>query len=186
MNWWRQDGVRVATAYVIDKDGTIYETFDPKGWSFHLGLKGTNGAIDKKSIGIEIVNEGFLTKKNNEFFWYDGKAKYRGPVFELSTEWREQKYFAAYTEAQVHSAAIVTKILCYNLEIPFNFIGHLNYDKNLATSFTGILTHCNVRSDKTDVSPAFPMKEFIEHTMYLENNPIIPRGLEEVGLNKEK
>ena len=186
LNWWRQDNVRVATAYVIDKDGTIYETFDPKGWSFHLGLKGTNGAIDKKSIGIEIVNEGWLNKKNNEFFWYDGKAKYRGPVFELDTEWRGQKYFAAYTEAQVKSAAIVTKILCYNLKIPFNFIGHLNYDKNLAENFTGILTHCNVRLDKTDISPAFPMKEFIENVTYLENNPILPRGLELVGLNDKE
>jgi len=181
MNWWKQDGVHVATAYVIDKDGTVYETFEPKYWSYHLGLRGTGGSIDKKSIGIEIVNEGWLTKRDNTFLWFNGKAVYRGPVHELGVEWRGQKYFAAYTEAQVRSAAIVTKILAYNMNIPFNFIGHLNYDKNLASSFTGILNHCNVRSDKTDISPAFPMNDFISNASYLENNPILPRGLDKIG-----
>jgi hypothetical protein len=28
----------VATAYVIDRDGTVFELFDPAAWAFHLGL----------------------------------------------------------------------------------------------------------------------------------------------------
>jgi len=181
MNWWRQDGIHVATAYIVDKDGTIYETFNPKYWSYHLGLKGTGGKIDKKSIGIEIVNEGWLTKKDSTFYWFDGAAIYRGPVHELENEWRDQIYFAAYTPEQIKSTAILTKILAYNMNIPFNFIGNLSYDRNLAYNFTGILSHCNVRKDKTDISPAFPMLEFIENVTYLENNPVLPKGLDKIG-----
>jgi len=181
MNWWRQDGIHVATAYIVDKDGTIYETFNPKYWSYHLGLKNTNGDIDKKSIGIEIVNEGWLTEKNGTFRWFDGKARFRGKVVETE-EWRGQKYFAAYTKEQIRSTAILVKMLAYNLDIPFNFIGNLNYDKNLAYNFTGTLAHCNVRKDKTDISPAFPMLEFVEKVTHLESNPVLPRGLDIVGV----
>jgi len=186
LNWWEQDGVHVATAYVIDKDGTIYEAYNPKYWSYHLGLRGTGGKIDKKSVGIEIVNEGWLTKKNNVYYWFDGVAIYRDEVFELDNEWRGQKYFAAYTEEQVRAAAILTKFLAYNLNIPFKFVGNLDYDKNLAYDFSGILSHCNVRTDKTDVSPAFPMEAFMRNVNILEENPVLPRGLEGLEDTHEK
>jgi N-acetyl-anhydromuramyl-L-alanine amidase AmpD len=182
INWWKQDGLHIATAYLIEKDGTIYENFDPKCWSFHLGLKNTNGRVDKKSIGIEIVNEGWLTKKGDDFFWFEGKSKYRGEVIELETPWRGQKYFAKYTEEQVKSAAIVCKFLLYNLSIPFNIIEHYNYDKTLINDYKGILSHCNVRSDKTDLSPAFPMEDFIKSVTYLEKNPVVPKGLDLIGV----
>ena len=41
---WRADKTKagkprhVATAYVIDRDGTVFELFDPAAWAFHLGL----------------------------------------------------------------------------------------------------------------------------------------------------
>lgn len=177
-NWWPQDGVHVATAYIIDKDGTIYEAFNPKYWSYHLGLKGTNGAIDKKSIGIEIVNEGWLTKKNSVYYWFNGAVIYKDEVIELDNKWRGQKYFAAYTPEQVKAAAILTKFLAYSLNIPFKHIGNLDYNENLAYNFSGILSHCNVRTDKTDVSPAFPMDTFMRNVNILEKNPVLPHGLE--------
>lgn len=58
IDYWRSDPGRIATACVVERDGNIFEVFDPKFWAFHLGLKGTNGAVDKRSIGIEIASEG--------------------------------------------------------------------------------------------------------------------------------
>ena len=44
VRWWHADMTatgkprHVATAYVIDKDGTVFELFDPAAWAFSLGL----------------------------------------------------------------------------------------------------------------------------------------------------
>lgn len=178
-NWWVQDGIHVATAYIVDKDGTIYENFNPHYWSYHLKV---GKHVEKKSIGIEIVNEGWLTKKYNTYYWFDGKAIYRGEVHQLETPWREQEYFAAYTEEQVKSTAILTKYLSYNFNIPFEFVENFDYDKDIKNNFKGILSHCNVRKDKTDISPAFPMKEYMEQVVYSETNQVLPRGLDKVGV----
>ncbi|HEY8097194.1 MAG TPA: N-acetylmuramoyl-L-alanine amidase, partial [Methylobacter sp.] len=46
---WLADPQHIATAYIIDTDGVIYEVFDPTQWAFHLGVKGSNGRFDKRS-----------------------------------------------------------------------------------------------------------------------------------------
>lgn len=181
-NWWKQDGLHIATAYLIERDGTIIENFDPKYWSFHLGLKGTKGKIDKKSIGIEIVNEGWLEKKGEEFFWFGGKAKYKGEVVKIDTPWRDQKYFAKYPDEQIHSVAVLVNLLLKNLKIEYNIINNLDYNKDLINSHVGVLSHCNVRSDKTDVSPAFPITTFKDMVLNLDSNLRYPEGLELVGV----
>ena len=70
INSWNGDSLgRIATAYVIGGisttnpndtayNGKIYRAFDSKFWGFHLGVKGTNGALDKKSIGF-LTNSSF-------------------------------------------------------------------------------------------------------------------------------
>lgn len=51
----------VATAFIIDRDGTIYEVFDPHYWAHHLGLKvPQNTQCNKQSIGAELASEGAL------------------------------------------------------------------------------------------------------------------------------
>ena len=56
INWFATDPGRVATAFVIDKKGDVYELFDPQHWAYHIG-KGSSSNHNKASIGIEIVNE---------------------------------------------------------------------------------------------------------------------------------
>src|SRR3972149_4662478 len=60
IDWWNQTPVAVGTAYLIDRDGTIFEVFDPKLWAYHLGVKNDDDYIEKNSIGIEIVAAGQL------------------------------------------------------------------------------------------------------------------------------
>src|SRR3954467_11467001 len=58
----------VSVAFVIGRNGAIYQLFPSKFWSGHIG-KGigntnTGNAQDKVTIGIELSNYGFLTEKD--------------------------------------------------------------------------------------------------------------------------
>lgn len=60
-NYWQDSPDRIGTAYLIDRDGTPYEVFDPHYWAFHLGLRTANNRVaNQRSIGIEIASEGAL------------------------------------------------------------------------------------------------------------------------------
>jgi N-acetyl-anhydromuramyl-L-alanine amidase AmpD len=160
--WWCNDGKKVATAYVIDKVGNIYEYFNPKYWSYHLGGKAAK-YHNINSIGIEIVNEGALSVKDDNYYWFNGKNKYDGKVFEY--EWRGIKYWAQYTDKQFDAVVELVTFLCDKFNIPKLVYDKLDYNFELLNKFRGIISHCNVRNDKTDISPAFNLgllKQLVE------------------------
>lgn len=69
----------VSVPFVIARDGTIYQLFSSKFWSGHLG-KGvgntdTNNAEDKRTIGIELSNYGFLSEKSGNLETYYSRQK---------------------------------------------------------------------------------------------------------------
>jgi len=56
--WWLTDPKRIGTAYIVARDGRIFEVFPPEYWAFHLGVKGQR-QLDRRSIGIELANAGW-------------------------------------------------------------------------------------------------------------------------------
>ena len=54
---WNLDAARVGAPWLVNRDGTIYQTFDDTGWIYHLGIKGTSGRYDKRAVAIEFANE---------------------------------------------------------------------------------------------------------------------------------
>ena len=69
---WRRDttnGTRkrlVATAYVIDHNGTVYELFPPDAWAYQFGLIWSTAQrlqFERGFIGIEIVSEGAVVEQ---------------------------------------------------------------------------------------------------------------------------
>ena len=49
----------MATAFVIEKDGTIYQAFDPAAWAWQFGLSWRDDQripFEQRFIGIEIGN----------------------------------------------------------------------------------------------------------------------------------
>src|SRR5919109_600338 len=64
---WRTDGKRIATAYIVERDGAIYEIFPPECWAYHIGVKGRR-ELDRRSIGIEIASEGALECRAGQYF----------------------------------------------------------------------------------------------------------------------
>jgi len=70
IKWWRDKGERVATAFIIARDGGIYQLFNTNYWAWHLGLDtSSNKTLNKHSIGIEIDSWGGLVKATDEK-WY--------------------------------------------------------------------------------------------------------------------
>jgi N-acetyl-anhydromuramyl-L-alanine amidase AmpD len=163
---WRKTGGRIATSYVVDVDGAVYELFDPRAWAYHLGIKGASGRHDRRSIGIEIANVGPLKPSPEDpavlnwwprewttrFCSIDENEKY------VRRPYRGIEYFAAFPEKQAESTASLVHDLCERFEIP-----RLLPDKSRRTEcdmpffskHKGIATHSNFRPDKWDIGPAF-------------------------------
>jgi len=155
--YWASTPDHIATPYVIDRDGTIYECFDPKFWAYHLGVKG-NSAIEKASIGIEICSYGALKQKDGKWLTYTNKEIPANKTVQV--EFRGNQVWEAYMPEQIASL----KLLLPYLMQKFNIKKQPNVDKfweyqDPSRLPMGIWSHSTVRKDKIDV---FPQKELVE------------------------
>lgn len=172
----------VSVAFVIGRNGIIYQLFSSRFWSGHIGkgIGNTGNAQDKCTIGIELSNYGYLTEKNGKLETYYSRLKNAAgvpaPVDEycslqetaayqkLNTAFRQQKYYASFTEEQYDSLVILLRYLTAQYNIPRKFMAEP--EKFLATeavlNFSGIVTHVNYRPDgKWDIGPAFDWQKLI-------------------------
>jgi N-acetyl-anhydromuramyl-L-alanine amidase AmpD len=169
---WRSDPRRIATSYIVDVDGTIYEVFAPDSWAAHLGVKGTN-AHDRRSIGIEIANAGPLQPSSEDpsiLNWWPPKAK---GASEFTTRfcsladtdkyvvasYRGKHHFASFRDAQVDATGVLVRELCRQFSIPAALppiSRRFECDVTAFAAYKGVCTHANFRQDKWDIGPAFP------------------------------
>lgn len=165
IEYWRTDPRRIGTAYVIERNGEIYEVFDPKHWAFHLGLEGTGGAVDKRSIGIEIASEGALIEREDKLYCFDkvsDRTLFTQAFFDYGEEWRDYRFFDAYSPEQITSIIVLINHLCDQFSIPrVTPANHLDADDGYR-QFAGILGHHHVRPDKSDVHPGFTWQQVID------------------------
>lgn len=157
LSWWEITQERIGTAFVIDKDGTIYQAFDPKYWAHHLGLKSNrNIDLNRRSIGIELVNEGPILKSESGKYWnFTGGAKkvpYKGKTIDF--RWRGFDTWAVYTEAQYKALDSLLPHLVDKFKMNASFYDGMDFNP-VAPDKATIYSHRNVRPDKTDLSPAF-------------------------------
>ena len=165
-NTWSRNPARVATAYLVGANGSIYQLFDPSHWAFHLGIKGSEGVHDKRSIGIEIANVGPLKRAENNgkvLYWWPKDWKARWCHLEdnskyLESTYRGIGYFATYPEEQLRAVVQLVHHLCDRFEIPREIppTNRLQeFDAPYFDKFKGVSAHQNFRRDKWDVGPAF-------------------------------
>mgnify|MGYP006429895603 CR=1 FL=1 len=165
---WENNKPRIGTAFSIGIDGTIYAHFNPKYWIFHLGIKNTNGKLDQQSIGIELANEGELTK-SAKGYWKFWAGKYNRDDEPIKKLWRGGEYWAPYTEQQLESLAKLTAYLSFEYDINMDFNSKpFEYQPSLIKSLYGINTHANLRSDKTDISPAFNWEKYVDSANFYQ------------------
>ena len=182
--YWQGNPDRIATAYIIERDGTIFEVFDPMYWAWHLGLKtASNGQANKQSIGIEIASEGAMrsghelnTMAHTTMFDETGLYAFdidvppfahakkictledKNQYFDWPLVYRGYGFFHSYTELQTVAAIWLVNQLCEQFNIPKKLIPNQDkfaFDESLILGFTGVLTHANVRIDKSDLDPAW-------------------------------
>jgi len=154
----------VSVAYVVARDGTVYELFDPEYWSYHLGPKATGGnkKNSSSSIGIEICNNGPLTLENGILKTWSGSPyctiDQADAFVKVKDEggFRGHKYFASYTKEQFRTLDLLITNICRKHKI-LRKLPKLNEraQKFVNDPGEGIWSHQNFRSDKFDVGPAF-------------------------------
>lgn len=143
-------------AFSIDKDGVVFNHFDPIFFSNFT----ENLETDKKSIVILLENEGWLIKNNekNEYINWIGYI-YNKPDLVVEKRWRGYTYWAPYTPQQFNSAVELANKLCDEFFIPNIAIPH-NTKVDKLDSFQGVLYNSNFEKLFTDLSPAWNCEEF--------------------------
>lgn len=177
-NWWLQDPGRIGTAFIIDRDGSVFQVFESRFWAHHLGLTSAdNTKLNKTSIGIELASEGPLEKKDGVFYAYDGLRKYPGGnIVRFEPPFRGREYMDAYDMKQILSCFELVELLCRQFGIKKEILPAARRFQALEEnkSFQGVIGHCDVRPDKTDPHPFFPWDEMQRFLLTLE---IIPERL---------
>lgn len=166
--WRSPANPRIATAYVVERDGRVYQMFPPACWAYHLGMRVRNPGHynDRRSIGIEIVNPGPLRPDpdgGDTLNWWP--ENFRRPWCRIAEghqyvqrEYRGFKYYATYTPEQEESVRRLVVWLCQRFSIP-RLLPHVSQrdvcDPDKFCRFRGIAAHQNFRPDKLDVGPAW-------------------------------
>lgn len=153
----RNGNYKKTATYSIDKDGSIYEHFNPKYYSDFLGCE-----QDKCNISIILVNEGWLKLNDMNVFvdWLGHTYSKNSELLEKN--WRNYKYWPKYTKNQFESLNILINYLCDEFNIENKSVGHNVYDENIDI-FKGITFRSNYFKDITDVSPAFEFEKILQN-----------------------
>lgn len=164
---------KVSVAYVVARNGKVFELFDPSKWSYHLGQSaiGGNTVNSKTSIGIEISNFGNLKLKDGILYTYTGKEyctlEQKDAYIKLETPFRGELYYCAYTDAQIESVSKLVDFLVGKFNIPKTFLPEKERyevfkDKKARNVAPGIYSHVNFVSTKYDIGPAFPWERLMK------------------------
>jgi len=176
--------------FMLDVDGTIYQTLDLKERAWHATTSNT------RSIGIEIANIGAYPPDKAQVLddWYrpddTGHMRIVFPVFMKNTGIRTPGFIARpirdepvigeiqgetlkmydLTAQQYESLTKLTAALCkvfplikcdYPKDAEGKLITHKLPDEELAR-YQGVLGHYHVQTDKTDPGPAFQWDRVID------------------------
>ena len=179
-HWDRDKRGRVATEFVIggqshrtgddEYDGTVVQAFPESGYGWHLGKTGS-GYMNRHSVGIEICAAGYLEE------WMHGEFEnpnmqyrtyFNSKVHESQIEnilFRKKSHWHRYTDKQVEETGLLLKYIGERDQIDMR-IGLQQWIKKMGPikafdfqedayygKVKGLLSHTNVRRDKTDCYP---------------------------------
>lgn len=156
----------VSVPFVVARDGTVYNLWSSRYWSYHLGkgAEGGNSEMSRSSVAIELSNLGWLRPKGDTLVTYSGDPYCtlddRDAYRKLDKPFRSYVYYATFTDAQYRSLGSLLRYLTRTFDIPAEFLPepqryavHPGVDR-----FRGITTHVNYQPEsygKWDIGPAF-------------------------------
>jgi hypothetical protein len=141
-------------------DGRVINAIDDKYWGYHLGPNGSR-FMTHHSLSIEICSAGALKKKGDEYYTWYGEKVHPSQVEVLPTEFRGTRYYHKYSNAQLESLEALLRHLSdkhdINISSGMKKMGpETMYDWKESAwkgEITGLLSHTNIRKDKSDVFP---------------------------------
>lgn len=161
-------------------DGKILQAIKDEYWGYHLGAV-KSSKMHKGSISIEICSAGYLTEKEDKFYTWYGAEVHPSQVVRLDTSYKDHKYYHKYSDAQIKAVKALLLLLSdkhdINLKsgihemlkttskhgasqyypVPGNpTVFNYNEDANMG-KIKGVLTHGQVRKDKSDIFPQHEM-----------------------------
>lgn len=153
---WNSTKERVATAYIIERNGEVYEAFNPDYWAYSLGVTGAT-ALEKATIGIELVAFGPLTRVAGKFFTWTNREIPKNEVAEFDPPYRGSRYYHDYTISQMSSLCQLLKMLNEKYKIPLDNLKegsskYVDY-RDWKKLPSGVWSHTTVRKDKSDILP---------------------------------
>ncbi len=141
--------------FTIDRDGTIYQHFDPACYTDYIGVKD----VDKHSISVVLENMGSV--------FYDFERGYLNWIHESCDEefvyeknWKGSRYWEYYDPKQFKATVELCEYLCEKYKIPLDSLGFNAFHED-AAKFKGIVCRSNFDHDFNDLSPAFDFKKFL-------------------------
>ena len=161
INGWNADATPVATAFVIDRDGTIFQAFPSWCWAYALGVNQANyRTLEAQAVQIELASYGTLKQLNGEYYnAYGSKIKPEN-VCVLDKPFRGSKFYEKYTPEQIESTKVLIEYLSEAYNITLNYKPDIfDINQRALRGESGLFTHCSFRSDKSDV---YPQPELIQ------------------------
>ncbi len=148
--------VKASAHVIIDRDGTITQLVPFNLIAWHAGrsyYKGRSG-FNKFSIGIEMVNAGWLTKSGNLYRSWYGETFNPSEVIEaVHRNQTRPKFWQVYTPEQIDAAYDLVQLLIDTYGIK-SILGH----EEIAPK------------RKQDPGPAFPLDKFRERLLGTHRN----------------
>jgi len=161
-------------------DGLILQAIPENKYGFHLGAT-KSSYMHAHSLSIEICSVGYLKKKGDRFYTWYNEEVHPSQVAKLEQEFRGYKYYQKYSDKQLKALKALLILIAdkHNIDLQTGLIKNLKpsfrikdatkrakienkafeYDENACQGkITGLLSHGNVRTDKSDV---FPQAELI-------------------------
>lgn len=168
-SWGRDNRGRIATEFVLggqsikgdntDYDGIMVQAFPEGGQGWHLGKTGS-GHMNKRSVAIELNNFGYL--KNGKT--YANVTAHESQVCTLKVPFRGYTDWHNYSTKQIEELEKWLKFVAErdNIDLKEGLVKWIKEKGVEAFEFQedayygkvkGLLTHTNVRKDKSDCYP---------------------------------
>jgi hypothetical protein len=184
---WRSNGDRVATSFVVSRDGDVYQLYSTGFWGIHLFLNDEpfeimnaeyraadnqienigayRAGMEKASIGIEIDSWGGLVQKDDGSWWNYNKTVQvpDANVVLYPAGWRGYDAFEKYTDRQLEATAVILKALNTKWKIPLTYNEDMwDFSPNAMNKVNGVWTHVSFRKDKSDCHPQVQMIDMLK------------------------
>jgi len=186
-HWGRDTRGRIATEFVLgginhrngddEHDGVMVQAFPEGNQGWHLGKTGS-GWMNRHSVGLEICNMAYLEHDSDKNIYktYVNSKCQKEQVIGLDQAFKGKLFWHAYTEKQIKETEKWIKWIGERDEIDIR-LGLKQFIKKHGPTkgfdfqmdayqgkIKGLLTHTNVRKDKSD---CYPHPDFVDMIMSL-------------------